>query len=179
MYTCIENVLFTPLCTIFTSSPGKVLRDEARLHSITTLPPPLQIPQNPKCQISEKNNPGVLKQYFQPFPVWDCPILCPTLRSWPSSEAYDEMLMDEAEGWSGGRVRRRGDGWQASPHGRSAEALVDNLVDRGLLVSRTRHDVFIIRRNVTAQDGRRLLGLRNNVKRTNIRSLYWYIIFYF
>ena len=37
--------------------------------------------------------------------------------------------------------------------------LVDNFVDGGLFIARTRHNVLIIRRNVTTQHRRRLLRL--------------------
>lgn len=42
---------------------------------------------------------------------------------------------------------------------RRRDFLVDDLVDGGLLVARPRHDVLVVRRDVAAQDGRRLLGL--------------------
>lgn len=38
---------------------------------------------------------------------------------------------------------------------------VDDLIHRGFLVSRARHDVFVVSRDITAQDGRRLLGLED------------------
>lgn len=38
-------------------------------------------------------------------------------------------------------------------------SLVDDLVDGGLLVSGSRHDVLVVGRDVAAQDGGRLLGL--------------------
>lgn len=42
--------------------------------------------------------------------------------------------------------------------------LVDDLIDRGLLVPRPRHDVLVIGRDVAAEDGGRLLGLQEGKK---------------
>lgn len=43
--------------------------------------------------------------------------------------------------------------------------LVDDLVDGGLLVAGAGHDVLVVRRDVTAQDGRWLLGLQEEKKK--------------
>ncbi len=62
--------------------------------------------------------------------------------------------------------------------------LIDNFVDGGLLVARTRHNVLVIRRNVTTQHRRRLLRLwgikgsnallyRNILYKGNKRGLTW------
>lgn len=58
-----------------------------------------------------------------------------------------------------------------SSDSKKQSALVDHFVHGGLLVAGARHNVLVVRRDVTAQDGRGFLGLFRETKRFGVSEL--------